>query len=88
MPVYAPEVDEIQQIDPHGPDWPYIQLADILRQVVAGMRPHQRLPSIRTLSQTYELSEKTVRKALKVLEDETPPRVYARRTRGMFVSPP
>lgn len=83
MPFYCSVVDEIIA---DGPDWPYIQLANMLRQVVAGMRPHQRLPSIRRLTQEYGLSEKTVRKALAVLEQEG--RVYMRSTRGAFVSPP
>jgi DNA-binding GntR family transcriptional regulator len=64
-----------------------LQLADRLRdRITSGeFAPNQRLPSIRTLSQQYGLSEKTVRRGLAVLEEEN--RVYARRTRGMFVSP-
>jgi GntR family transcriptional regulator len=50
----------------------YIQLAGILRaQIRSGeLAPRRPVPSIRTLMQTYEVSDGTVKKAVQVLRDE------------------
>lgn len=50
----------------------YVQLADILRrQIHSGeLAPRRPIPSIRTLMQTYEVSDGTVKKAVQVLRDE------------------
>jgi len=55
-----------------GPVPPSRQLAALLRtQILSGeMRPGDALPSILVLSQTYELAQATVKKALAILKDE------------------
>jgi DNA-binding GntR family transcriptional regulator len=60
----------VDGITTFSPDWPYQQLAALLRPIVRDMRPNQPLPSITHLSQQYQLSPKTVRKALGILEAE------------------
>ncbi len=57
----------------HDSDVPvYVQLADILRDMIASgqVRPHERLPSISYLVQTYGVADQTVKKAMQVLRDE------------------
>lgn len=49
---------------------PYQQLATILRRQIASGELARRVPSERTLMQRYDLSQSTVRKALKLLEQE------------------
>jgi GntR family transcriptional regulator len=50
----------------------YVQLADGLRdQILSGQRrPGERLPSEADLMQTYGLARETVRRAVRVLQDE------------------
>lgn len=57
----------------HFSDVPaYLQLAGILRDMInSGQIPRQTpLPSIRTLTQTYDVAKGTVEKALGVLRQE------------------
>lgn len=57
----------------HFSDVPaYLQLAGILRDMInSGQIPRQTpLPSIRTLTQTYDVAKGTVEKALGVLREE------------------
>jgi GntR family transcriptional regulator len=72
-------------IEHDAPEWPYLQVAARLRNLVAGMAPGQRLPSIRALCQEHGVSWKTAQKAVKVLEDED--LVYTVASRGTFVKP-
>jgi DNA-binding GntR family transcriptional regulator len=51
-----------------GPVW--MQLAAILRKEVATMASGDILPSVRTLVQTYGVSDQTVKHALAKLRDE------------------
>jgi GntR family transcriptional regulator len=59
-------------IDPELDVPVYVQLADILRdQIRRGELPPRRpLPSIRTLTETYGISDGSVKHALQVLRDE------------------
>lgn len=57
-------------IDQDLPTPPYRQLAAILRGQIESGEITGRVPSERTLMQTYDLALGTVRKALKVLRDE------------------
>lgn len=68
-PVYRDHVTEIDH-DAGTPVWQ--QLADILRgQISRGeIRPGKLLPSIRTLMQTYGVSDGTVKRAIAALRDE------------------
>lgn len=63
----------------------YVQLADILRdQIRSGeLAPRRPLPSIRTLQQTYDVSDGTVKKAVAVLRAEGLVRTVT--GRGVFV---
>ena len=47
-----------------------MQLADILRDELGNMPSGRMLPSVRTLMQTYEVSDGTVKHALAQLRDE------------------
>jgi GntR family transcriptional regulator len=74
-------------IDP-GLDTPvYVQLAAILRdQIQSGeLQPRRPIPSIRTLQQTYGVSDGTVKEAVQVLRDEGLVRTV--RGRGVYVTP-
>ena len=51
-----------------GPVW--MQLAKILRADIAAMDQGSILPSVRTLMQTYEVSDGTVKRALRQLREE------------------
>lgn len=68
----APDTVRRVTIDHGGAEFPYRQLATILRQrIVSGEYPAGRqLPSIMAFMAEFELAAKTVQRALKVLEDE------------------
>ena len=70
-------------IDPDSPQHPYLQLAGLLRSQISRGDIGPRIPSISELSERYELSQATVKRALKVLADEG--LIYAVRGRGTFV---
>ena len=58
-------------IDPAAGGKPvWMQLADVLRDELGKMPSGRMLPSVRTLMQTYELSDGTVKHALAQLRDE------------------
>jgi GntR family transcriptional regulator len=63
----------------------YVQLADLLRaQIQSGeLAPRRPLPSIRTLTQTYDVADGTVKKAVAVLRAEGLVRTVT--GRGVFV---
>ena len=60
-----------------------MQLAAILRTQIARGEIGPRVPSITQLSEQYELSQATVKRALGILADEG--LIYAVRGRGTFV---
>ncbi len=71
----------------HESDVPvYQQLAEILRgRIQRGeLQPRRPIPSIRTLEQTYGVSDGTVKKAVQILRDEG--LVHTVRGKGVFVS--
>jgi GntR family transcriptional regulator len=67
---------------------PYVQLADELRQAIAGgeYEPGDRLPSQRKLAYDNRIAENTVRHAFEVLAEEG--LVVAQHGRGVFVQEP
>jgi GntR family transcriptional regulator len=71
----------------HGSHVPaYRQLADILRErIAAGEWSHGPLPSVRTLSETYEVGRDTAVRAIRELESEGVVFTVARR--GVYVAP-
>ena len=75
------------RIDRDSFEPPYYQLANILRQQIATgrLRPGDRVPSETQLSEQYEVSPMTARRALTILLDED--LVTASRGRGTLVKP-
>ena len=59
-------------IDHGGPEYLYLQLAELLREQIRSgkLPPRSRVPSLVELAARYELVEMMVRKALRVLIDE------------------
>lgn len=70
-------------INEDSPEHPYIQLAGIIRSQIQSGDIGPRVPSITQLSEQYQLSQATVKRALRVLADEG--LIYAVRGRGTFV---
>jgi DNA-binding GntR family transcriptional regulator len=75
----------IMGIDRGAEDWPYRQMASMLRAAIVSGQITGRLPSVGRLAQEYELSPKTVRHGLEVLAAEGFIRTVPRR--GSFVRP-
>jgi DNA-binding GntR family transcriptional regulator len=75
------------EIDPHGKEPSYLQLANLLRAAIAAgeFAPRDPIPSITYLVQETGLAVGTVRKAVEVLVNEG--LVYTVPGRGTFVSP-
>lgn len=71
-------------VDPDGPQPPYMQVADALRDEIthARIKPGSKLPSIRELSNRFSVSGMTAQNAIKLLRDEH--WIYTTR-RGSFV---
>ena len=68
--VHLPSVSSVP-IDPTAGGKPvWMQLADILRAELGNVPSGRMLPSVRTLMQTYELSDGTIKHALEQLRDE------------------
>lgn len=72
-------------IDHGGPEYLYLQLADLLREQIRSgkMPPRSRVPSQTALADEHGLAGMTVRKALRVLIDEG--LIETRPGRGTFV---
>jgi GntR family transcriptional regulator len=66
--------------DAGGPVW--MQLHTILVEELASMRPGDALPSVRTIMQTYGVSDGTVKRAMRELRDQGLVRTY--QGRGSF----
>jgi GntR family transcriptional regulator len=75
----------IMGIDRGAEDWPYRQMASLLRAGIVSGQITGRLPSVGRLAQEYELSPKTIRHALAVLAEQGYIRTVPRR--GSFVRP-
>jgi GntR family transcriptional regulator len=58
------------QIDPDSPEYPYVQLAALLRKQIRRGETGPRVPSIMELAEQSGLSAATVKRALKILRDE------------------
>ena len=72
-------------IDPLGPDFTYIQVAnDIATKIEVGEITH-RLPAERALAEEYGCAYQTVRHAMKVLRERG--LIITRQGRGTFVNP-
>ena len=71
------------KIDNDSPEHPYVQLAGWLREGIQAGRIGPRVPSIMELAEQSGLSAATVKRALKLLQDEG--LIYAVSRRGTFV---
>jgi DNA-binding GntR family transcriptional regulator len=73
-------------IDHEGDVPVYLQLVEILRARIASgeLVPHRPIPSIKTLSQEYEIAKGTVEKALGVLKAAG--EIHTVIGRGMYVT--
>jgi DNA-binding GntR family transcriptional regulator len=70
-------------VDPLGPDFAYMQVADsITVRIEAGEITH-KLPAERDLAQEYGVAYQTVRRAMKVLRERG--LIITRQGRGTFV---
>ena len=72
-------------IDHGGPEYLYLQLAELLREQIRSgtLPPRSRVPSLIDLAAEHGLAEMTVRKALRILIDEG--LIETRPGRGTFV---
>jgi DNA-binding GntR family transcriptional regulator len=74
------------KIDPDSPEHPYVQLADLLRERIRRGEIGPRVPSIMELADETGLSAATVKRALRLLQDER--LIFSVPGRGTFVTPP
>jgi GntR family transcriptional regulator len=75
----------VREIDPLGPDFAYIQVAnDIAARIEVGEITH-KLPAERDLAQEYGVAYQTVRHSMQVLRDRG--LIITRQGRGTFVAP-
>jgi DNA-binding GntR family transcriptional regulator len=75
----------VREIDPLGPDFTYIQVAnDIEARIEVGEITH-KLPAERDLAKEYGVAYQTVRHSMQVLRDRG--LIITRQGRGTFVAP-
>lgn len=70
-------------VDPDAAEWPYQQVAALLRERIASGEIGPRLPSYMALAEELGVAPRTVQRALGVLRDEG--LVYSVPGRGTFV---
>jgi GntR family transcriptional regulator len=72
-------------IDPMGPDFTYLQVAEhIAARIEVGEFEH-KLPAERALAEEYEVAYQTLRHAMKILRERG--LIITRQGRGTFVAP-
>jgi GntR family transcriptional regulator len=75
----------VREVDPLGPDFTYLQVAnDIATRISAGEITH-KLPAERHLAEEYGVAYQTVRHSMAVLRDRG--LIITRQGRGTFVNP-
>jgi DNA-binding GntR family transcriptional regulator len=72
------------KIDPDSPEHPYVQLAGLLRERIRVGKIGPRVPSIMELAEQTDLSAATVKRALRLLQDEGV--IFSVPGRGTFVT--
>jgi DNA-binding GntR family transcriptional regulator len=72
-------------IDTGSPDWPYQQVAAVIRDRIRAGELGPRLPSYMDLAHELKVSPMTVQRAIGVLRDEG--LIITIRGRGTFVAP-
>jgi GntR family transcriptional regulator len=73
-------------IDPDAAEWPYQQVATLLREQIASGALGPRLPSHMDLAERLGVAPRTVQRALSVLRAEG--LIYSVSGRGTFVAKP
>jgi GntR family transcriptional regulator len=75
----------VREVDPLGPDFAYIQVAnDIATRIDVGEITH-KLPAERDLAAEYGVAYQTVRHSMQILRDRG--LIITRQGRGTFVAP-
>jgi DNA-binding GntR family transcriptional regulator len=76
----------VTTVDPHGDEYIYVQLADILRKRIASgdLPPGRALPAAYRLSNDYGVSIGSVKRAIELLRDDGLVRTVI--GRGIFVT--
>jgi GntR family transcriptional regulator len=75
----------VREIDPLGPDFAYLQVAnDIAARIEVGEITH-KLPAERDLAEEYGVAYQTVRHSMAILRDRG--LIITRQGRGTFVAP-
>lgn len=79
--------DDLDALDPHGKDPLYAQIASRIRDAIGsgeigGSTP---VPSMKVLTQRYQVSPRTIERALAVLRDEG--LIETRIGRGIYAKP-
>jgi GntR family transcriptional regulator len=72
-------------INPMGPDFTYIQVADHLAARIEVGEFEHKLPAERDLAEEYEVAYQTLRHAMKILRERG--LIITRQGRGTFVAP-
>ena len=85
MSVQVPYGDHVT-VDHDAEEPLYLQLAAILRAQIKAGELERRVPSVKTLTQQYGVSQGTAERALAVLREEG--LIRSRMGRGHFVVPP
>src|SRR6266487_1801402 len=73
-------------VDPLGPDFAYVQVADAIAGLISTGEIGGRLPDCRCLAEEFGVAYQTVRHSLQVLRDRG--LIVSRPGRGTFVAPP
>jgi GntR family transcriptional regulator len=81
-----PHYGEAVSIDPDAAEWPYQQVAALLREEIASGLLGPRLPSHMDLAERLGVAPRTVQRALSVLREEG--LIYSVAGRGTFVREP
>ncbi len=68
----GPGYRDLVHIDHEGDEFPYVQLANLLRERIRSGEypPGRAIPSVERIRQETGLAVKTIRRAIRVLEDE------------------
>ncbi|HEY1621184.1 MAG TPA: winged helix-turn-helix domain-containing protein [Streptosporangiaceae bacterium] len=75
----------MREIDPLGPDFAYLQVANDIESRIKGGDITLKLPAERHLAQEYGVAYQTVRRSMQVLRDRG--LIITRQGRGTFVAP-
>ena len=72
-------------VDPFGPEYAYVQVADDIQRRIAEGEISAKLPSERSFAEEYGVAYTTVRRAMEILRERG--LIITRHGRGTFVKP-